>query len=143
MPETRLIFDDKERVGAWVAEQVGQRAPWSGHYAMGVETNGELTAGFVFESFNGVNAMVHIAVTKPNKAFVKLLDHGYRYAFEYCGLRRLTGLVEATNEKACRLNKHLGYIEEARLAGAGPEEQDIIVFALWPENYRKGRRDGR
>jgi len=143
MTGSRLIFDDKARVGAWVAEQVGQKTMWNGFYAMGVETNGELTAGLVFENFNGVNAMVHTAVTKPTKALAALLDHGYKYAFEHCGLKRLTGLVEESNPKAIRLDKHLGFVEEARLKQAGSDGSDVVVLVLWPENAWRGKRHGR
>jgi RimJ/RimL family protein N-acetyltransferase len=140
MSESRLIFDDKERVGDWVAEQVGQRCTWGDYYAMGAEVNGELVSGIVFNGFNESNATCHIACSKPNKLFLELLDHGFVYAFKTCGLRRLTGLVEADNDKALKLDKHIGFEEEAVLKQAGSEGQDIQILVLWPWNYRKGRQ---
>ena len=52
-----LIFDDKERVGAWVAEQVEQRAEWGSFYAMGAEVDGKIVSGVVFNNFNECNAI--------------------------------------------------------------------------------------
>jgi L-amino acid N-acyltransferase YncA len=137
-----LIFDDKERVGAWVAKEVEQRCTWGSFYAMGAEVNGQIVSGVVFNNFNECNATAHIAVSKPNKLFLELLDHAFLYAFETCGLRRLTGLVEADNSKALKLDKHIGFKEEGVMEQAGSDGQDMIVLVLWPQNYRRGRKNG-
>lgn len=140
--ESRLVFDDKERVGAWVAEQVEQRAEWGSFYAMGAEVDGKIVSGVVFNNFNECNATAHIACSKPNKLFLELLDHAYKYAFETCKLKRLTGLVEADNSKALKLDKHIGFLEEGIMQEAGSEGQDMVVLVLWPDNYRRGKKNG-
>jgi len=142
MPTGRLIFDDKQRVGAWLAEQVGQQSSWGDFYAMGAEVDGELVAGFVFNNFTDSSATCHIAVSKPSKLFLELLDHGFNYAFNVCGLLRLTGLVEASNTKALKLDEHIGFERESVMRKAGTGGQDIIVLALWPENYFRVKRNG-
>ena len=96
----------------------------------------------VFNNFNECNATAHIAVSKPTKLFLELLDHGFKYAFETCGLRRLTGLVEADNSKAIKLDKHIGFVEEGIMEKAGSEGQDMVVLVLWPHNYRRGKKNG-
>ncbi len=142
MTESRLVFDDRERVGEWVAKEVEQRCTWGSFYAMGAEVNGQIVSGVVFNNFNECNATAHIAVSKPNKLFLELLDHAFLYAFEKCGLRRLTGLVEADNSKALKLDKHIGFKEEGVMEQAGSDGQDIIVLVLWPQNYRRGKKNG-
>ncbi len=137
-----LIFDDKERVGAWVAKEVVQEAEWGSYYAMGAEVDGQIVSGIVFNNFNECNATCHIAVSKPNKLFLELLDHAFLYAFETCGLRRLTGLVEADNSKALKLDKHIGFLQESIMQEAGSEGQDMVVLVLWPQNYRRGKKNG-
>ena len=140
MTEPSLIFDDKDRVGDWVANQMPDGASWHNYYAMGAEKQGELVSGIVFENFNGHNANVHIAVSKPTKLFLALLDHAFVYAFDTCGLRRLTGLVEADNVKALQLDLHIGFKIEAVMKGAGSAGQDLLILVLWPENYHRGKR---
>jgi len=135
-----LIFEDKERVGAWVAEQVVQRSEWGSYYAMGAEVDGQIVSGIVFNNFNESNATAHIACSKPNKLFLELLDHAFLYAFETCGLRRLTGFVEADNSKALKLDKHIGFLQESIMREAGSEGQDVVVLVLWPQNYRRGKK---
>lgn len=140
MTNSRLVFDDKDRVGSWVADQVGQSCTWGEFYAMGAEVNGELVSGLVFNNIMETNATCHIACSKPNKLFLELLDHGFLYAFQSCKLRRLTGFVEANNHKALKLDQHIGFEIEGVMKEAGTGGQDMIVLVLWPENYRKGRK---
>jgi RimJ/RimL family protein N-acetyltransferase len=142
MSAPSLVFDDKERVGAWVADQVEQTSSWGDFYAMGAEANGEIVSGVVFNNFNESNSTCHIAVSKPNRLFLELLDHAYSYAFGQCKLKRLTGLVAADNHKALKLDKHIGFVEEGVMAKAGRQGQDIITLVLWPENYYKGQTHG-
>ena len=107
---------------------------------MGAETDGQITSAVVFDNFNESNATCHIAVSKPNKLFLELLDHADKYAFELCGLRRLTGFVAETNSKALKIDKHIGFVEEGVMKKAGDDGQDVIVLVLWPEKYfRRGR----
>lgn len=143
MSASSLVFDDKARVGDWVAEQVDQDSSWGDFYAMGAEANGELVSGIVFNNFNESNATCHIAVSKPNKLFIELLDHGYVYAFGQLKLRRLTGLVAADNHKALKLDRHIGFIEEGVMQQAGNKGQDIIMLVMWPGNYYRGHQNGQ
>jgi RimJ/RimL family protein N-acetyltransferase len=73
---------------------------------------------------------------------LELLDHAYKYAFETCKLKRLTGLVEADNSKALKIDKHIGFLEEGIMQEAGSEGQDMVVLVLWPDNYRRGKKNG-
>ena len=143
MSTSKLVFDDKERIGDWVAERVGQLSSWGGFYAMGAELKGELVSGLVFNNFTDSSATVHLAVSTPTKTLSQMLDHGFLYAFKTCRLRRLTGLVEAQNEKSLKIIKHIGFTEEGVMRQAGTGGQDIIVLALWPANYRKGKLNGQ
>ena len=143
MAESRLVFDDKQRVADWVSDQMPNGATWHDYYAMGAEVNGDLVSGIVFEEYNGHNANVHIAVSKPTKLFLDLLDHAFVYAFQTMGVQRLTGLVEADNHKALRLDLKIGFQVEATMTSAGSSGQDVIILVLWPENYRGTRLWGK
>ena len=143
MSASRLVFNDKERIGGWVANRVGQMTSWGDFYAMGADLKGELAAGVVLNNFTPCSATVHLAVSKPTKLLSELLDHAFLYAFKTCKLRRLTGLVEANNGKSLKIIKHLGFVEEGVMREAGTDGQDIIVLVLWPESYRKGKLNGQ
>ena len=142
MSISRLIFDDKERVGTWVAERVKQLASWGDFYAMGAELNGELVSGVVYNNVGASNATCHIAVSKPTKTLSQLLDHAFVYAFEQLGLKRLTVFVESTNHKSLRIVNHIGFVQEGVMHQAGDDGQDVVILVLWPGNYRRGRKNG-
>ena len=137
-----LIFDDKERVGAWVAEQVVQRSEWGSYYAMGAELNGEIVSGVVVQSWTDHNAVAHLAVSKPTKLLSELFDHTVVYVFGQLGLKRLTVFVDADNTKSLKLTSHLGFVDEAVMKAAGDGGVDIHMRVLWPENYRRGKKHG-
>jgi RimJ/RimL family protein N-acetyltransferase len=142
MSNARLIFDDKERVGSWVAERVHFLAPLGGYYAMGAELNDELVSGVIIQSWTDHNAISHIAVSKPTRLLNELLDHAYVYVFSQLKLKRLTAFVEANNASSLKLTTHLGFVDEAILREAGDGGVDIHARVLWPENYRRGKRHG-
>ena len=142
MSASSLIFDDKERVGTWVAERVKQLASWGDFYAMGAELNGELVSGVVYNNVGASNATCHIAVSKPTKTLSQLLDHAFVYAFDQLGLKRLTVFVESTNHKSLRIVNHIGFVQEGVMHQAGDDGQDVVILVLLPGNYRRGRKDG-
>jgi RimJ/RimL family protein N-acetyltransferase len=142
MTASRLVFDDKERVAAWVAERVGHLSSWGDCYAMGVELDGELVSGVVLNGMTDSNATCHIAVNKPTKGLSELLDHAFVYAFGQLKLRRLTAFIEEANEKSLKLNSHIGFVDEGVMRSAGTNGQDVRIRVLWPQNYRKGKFNG-
>ena len=143
MTASLLVFNDKDRIGKWVADRVGQMSSWGDFYAMGAEVKGKLSAGVVLNNFTPCSATVHLAISKPNRILSELLDHAFIYAFKTCSLRRLTGLVEANNAKSLKIIKHLGFVEEGVMREAGTDGQDIIILVLWPDKYRKGKLNGK
>jgi len=139
MSTSRFIFNDKERVGAWVAERVGQGCPWGGYYAMGAEVDGELAVGIVFNNYTDSNATIHLAISKPTRLLHELFDHAFVYAFDTCKLLRLTALVDMDNGKSLRIVERVGFRPEAVMVKAGDGGQDRVVLVLWPQSYRKGK----
>lgn len=131
-----LLFDQKERVGAWVAEQVEQKAEWGSFYAMGVEKDGEIVAGVVVNNFNGVNATCHIAISYKTREILDLIRHVCRYAFVQCGLKRLTGMVPVSKPRVLAFDKHLGFEEEFVMRHAAHDGGALVVLVLWPEKCR-------
>lgn len=128
----RLVYDDKERVAAWVANKVDLQGGWGSHYAMGAERDGDLVAGIVFNNFNGANAIAHIAVTKPGKDMIALLRAAADYAFRQCKLKRLTGLVPMSMPDVIKFDKKIGWQEEFVVRDGAPDG-DMMMLVMRPE----------
>lgn len=130
-----LVIDEKHAVGEWVAQQVGQLGSWGDFYAMGVRIDGEWVAGVVVNNFNGANATCHIAITKRTRHMITLFRAMCDYAFNQCGLKRLTGMVPTNEPKVIAFDKHLGFVEEFVMKDGAPGA-DMLVMVLWPHNCR-------
>jgi hypothetical protein len=131
-----LIFDQKERVGDWVAQQVEQTASWGSFYAMGVEKDGQIVAGVVVNNYNCANATAHIAIAYRTREIVDLFRHVCRYAFVQCGLSRLTGMVPLSKPDVIAFDKHLGFKEEFVMRKAAHDGGDLMVLVMWPDGCR-------
>lgn len=129
----KWVFNDKERVAAFVAREVDQTASWGGYNAIGVERDGELIAGIVVNNFNGTNATVHIALTKSLPR--DFLPVCFEYLFVQCGLKRVTGLVPADNPKALKFDLHIGFKEEFVMKHGHPSGA-MHVLVMFKEDCR-------
>lgn len=132
---TRLI-SNPARVYDFVSQYMPM-AMVAGMKGIGLEKDGELIAGALYEGFNGQNVWAHLA-GKPGKRWMnrQFLWYGFHYPFNEMGVKRISGYVNASNTEARRLNEHFGYQEEARLKGAAPDGGDVILYVMWRENCR-------
>jgi RimJ/RimL family protein N-acetyltransferase len=130
-----LVYDQKDRIGAWVAQQVGQGADWGSFYALGVVEGDEVIAGVVINNFNGANATCHIAIAKQTKKIIPLFRAVCDYAFNYAKLKRLTGMVPSNEPHILAFDKHLGFEEEFVMKDGAPGA-DMHVLVMWPDTCR-------
>ena len=108
-----------------------------GMRCIGLRKHGALVAAAIYEGFNGQNMWVHLAGLPGARWMTRdFLRAGFAYPFNVCGVKRLSGYVNAGNTEARRLNEHFGYQEEARLAGAAPDGGDVILYVMRRENCR-------
>lgn len=136
----RLVLDQHERVAKWVAEQTDcSDHAWAGYVCLGMEdATGELVAGIVLESYNGVNANVHIAGIGKNWMNKHMLLTFFIYVFDHLKLKRLTGLVPASNKSARAFDEHVGFRWEATLKDAAVDgDLDILVMRREDCRYLK------
>lgn len=132
----QYLFDESERVGKWVADQINDDCHWGNFYAMGVEKDGELVAGVVINEYNGSNAVCHIAISKPGKYIIGLFRYVADYAFNHCKLNRLTGMVPSNKPDVIAFDKHLGFEEEFVMKKAARGGHDLHILVIWPETCR-------
>lgn len=135
MSQTRII-SDPGRVFAFVSSIMPLNAVVN-MKGIGLERDGELVAGAIYEGINQHNAWVHLA-GKPGRQWMtrEFLRYGFYYPFVELGLSRLSGYVNESNLEARRLDEHLGYREEARLKGAAPDGGDVIIYVMWRDECR-------
>lgn len=131
----RVIFDPA-RVFAFCKE----RMPVSlvaGMKGLGLERDGELVAGVLYEGFNHHNIWMHVAA-EPGKKWLnkEFLRYCFHYPFVELGCTRVSGYVEASNAEARRFDEHLGFQQEAVLQGAAADGGDVILYVMRRDDCR-------
>ena len=128
----RVVLDQRERFGLWALERIGHAETWGEWYeAIGLEEDGEEIAACVFNLYSAADVSMHIAAVPGRRWMTRdFLWACFRYPFVQLGVRRVTGLVPASNADALRFDLHLGFKVEGRLREATEEGEDIIVLGM-------------
>lgn len=131
----RIVTDQPQRVGEFVSKIMGNDG-WSSYQAIGLEEDGELIAGVLFDNYNGASICMHVAAV-PGKRWMtrEFLWYCFYYPFMELKVKRVTGLVPESNLAARRFDEHLGFELEARLKDAAPDG-DVLVYRLFKADCR-------
>lgn len=128
-----MIVFDSERIGPWVCERTGGRYEPLTSTAIGMEDEGAITAGVVYDMFNGRSICMHVAIERPvSRKFTRM---AFDYPFNQLKVSKVLGLVDSTNEKALRFDRLLGFVEEARIEGAG-KTGDLLILSMTRQQCR-------
>lgn len=134
------IVYDADRIGPWVCERAGGTWLPGRGTAIGLQRDGELVAGVLYEDFNGANVIMHVASDGTGAWLTKdYLRTCFAYPFEQLGCKRVTGIVPSSNEKALAFDTHLGFEVEAVLTEAHPDG-DLVVLSMRRDDCRWLRR---
>ena len=102
--------------------------------SIGLERDGELVAGVIYEGYNGYNVWMHVAIA--GRITLPSPRYAFHYPFIELGCRRVSGRVEASNTKSRRFSEHLGFKQEAVLRGAASDGGDVILYRMTREECR-------
>ena len=108
-----------------------------GMRGIGLERDGEMVAGIMYEGYNYQSIWAHIA-TKPGSIWLnkEYLRFCCNYPYEHCKVKFVLGYMDAANTHALRFAKHLGFREEARIREAATEGGDILILKMSREDCK-------
>ncbi len=127
----KTIISGKDRVVPWVAKKLFAR--FNADEGIGLDQDGEMIAGVVYEDWNGASFVVHIVV--QGIMTPKYLAAIFHYPFVYCGASKLIAPIPESNEESVRFVKKLGFREEARLHDAHPDGS-VLLYTMTPDQCR-------
>ena len=115
----RLVLGENDRVGPWIEENGG------GHYrhgtqCIGLERDGDLVAGAMFDYHNGASVYGHWAVADKHALNRDFLASIFRYPFVQLDCAVLIALVAGDNRPSAELVEHLGFALEHTIKDADP-----------------------
>ena len=119
----------------WCNQQVGIK--WcedtNGIMAIDMDTN-TTVGGFMMDNWTANSVQCHFMLTSP-----LVLKHGFleccaEFVYTVCKVERVYALVPANNEKAIKLNLHMGFTEKARMEEAFEKGVDYLLMEMKQEN---------
>lgn len=130
-----IVINDP-RAGEWVREKIPKVERWTeGFKSLAAIEAGEIVGAVVYDAFTPFECCIHVRLDKPGCKSQWVLEQVFSYPFHQLGLKRLTGLVGASNEKGQQLCTWLGFTPEGRKANALGDE-DELIYGLTRENCR-------
>lgn len=125
----KIITDQPERVAEFVGDKVNAGG-YANYTAIGLEEDGKLIAGVLYDYYNGASMNAHIAGEGTNWLNRKYLHFIFWYPFEQLKVKRLTVLVPESNKESNRFVRHLGFDLEATLRDAAPDG-DVFLYRMF------------
>ena len=132
----KRIVVDTDRIVAFVREYYGLSRS-DGQKGIGLETDGELVGGVVFDDWTIHNIFMHVA-SKPGvnwltRDFLRIV---YDYPFNQLGCSRVSAWIEDSNIRSKKFCEHLGYKKEALLSGAARDGGDVHIYRMRKEECK-------
>ena len=121
-----------ERVARFVSDTVGKAfvPPFT---VMGIEKNGKIIAGAIFNVFEGADVHVSIAGHGWTRSFCREVG---RYVFDQLRCERMTALTE--HPQVVKFAERLGGKVEGLLRNHFGKGRDAFVIGILKEEYRLG-----
>lgn len=131
----RVVWDEPARVGEWVCSRIGGEFNPKSSTAIGLERDGELIAGVLFDNFLGGSIAMHVAGEGGHWMTREFARACFGYAFNQLRVHKVLGFVDSLNAAARRYDEHLGFRLEHVIAGAG-RDGDLCVYSMTSDQCR-------
>lgn len=140
----KLVFGQDAAVGEWVARRIPHvTTPFVNFTAIGVSIDGKPVAGVVYSDYveEFGTMQLSMAADTPRwagKGVIRALLH---YPFEQVGINKLWTSTLATNERALKFNKGVGFTREAILRHQFGRKNHAVICSMLANEYRKRYAD--
>lgn len=111
-----LIFNCDEALAAWAGQRLGMEIA-KPNTSIGVAHRNKIVAVAVFNNFRGPNIEITFVTTSPRWASPGAVKAILAYPFLQLGCKRVTAIIEATNQPARAFLCRLGF----KLEGVHPD----------------------
>jgi RimJ/RimL family protein N-acetyltransferase len=132
----RILFDRKDEVMRFVASMTGE-SQYDGCSTLGLEKDGEIVAGVVYQGHNGPNVLMHFALGGSRHLITPaFVCAAFMYPFVVLRCHRVTGLVRSDNVEARALDEHLGFVREGVMREGAGDRGDFIMYGMLERECR-------
>ena len=126
----RILISEDDRVVPWVGSRV-EEDQFGQCSSIGLEENGDLIAGVVYNMYTGISVSMHVAAV-PTRRW---LDRCFLYIcfitpFKYMSCNRVTGLVRSDNALSIRFVEKLGFKKEGEMRQACDDGSNLMIYGM-------------
>lgn len=124
-----------EHVCEWVASNIDKTYYSNSGQGIGIEKNGEIVCGVLFEDYSGQSIQIHVALKEGARMTREWFNVLFNYAFNQLKVKKIIGAVDSTNVKALQFDTHIGFVIEATIKDAG-KHGDLIILTMTRQQCR-------
>lgn len=125
-----LLYNEDERVRRFVNALNGRATDFGPSQAIGVMLDGDLVAGIVYNQFRGYDLSMHVSASSPKWCSRKIVGTLLAYPFVGLGCVRVTATIAASNDRARKLLRQLGFHVEGLHTLAWEGREDALSFGM-------------
>lgn len=131
------VYGKEDIVVPWVGSRIDEDDFGIKPVALGLEDDGELIAGVVFNLYTGPSIAMHVAAQPGRRWMTRdFLFRCFAYPFLQLQCNRITGFVRADNLDAQRFDEHLGFVREGVIRKGATDGTDFILYGMLKEECR-------
>lgn len=123
-----MLIYDTDAVYAFLKARIPGLLRVEGAVAIGWLRDGVVSAGVVFENYNGRTVWAHVAVDGALPR--RFLRAFFVYPFEVCGVSAVRGYVHTSNFDLKNIALRLGAVQETALSSAASDGGKMLILAL-------------
>lgn len=132
-----IITNQRERVGSWVADKIGNKTPWHLYEAIGIEKDGELIGGVVIDNYiHEARCSIHCAGIGRKWLNRKFLFIVFDYVFRQLKCNAVLNAIDGRNLDSIKFTSHLGFKEVHRVKGGSYNGADAVLFEMLKSDCR-------
>lgn len=131
-----MIVFDESRIGPWVCKRTGADYVQGTSTAIGLEKDGQLIAGVLYDNWNGRSVCMHVAAQPGSRWMTReYLRVCFDYPFNQLKVNQIIGLVDSTNQQARAFDEHIGFRVAAVIPDAG-RSGDLMIYTMHRDQCR-------
>ena len=132
-----VVYGQDARVIEWVSQRVDEDNFSSDSIGIGLEEDGELIAGVVFNMYTKAGICMHVAAVPGKRWMTKeYLWRVFAYPFLQLNCNRVTGLVREDNIVAQKFDEHIGFKREGLIRKGATDGANFILYGMLKEECR-------
>jgi hypothetical protein len=135
----RRIRIDDPADGEWVMARLGGVYCRERDHVIAQLRDERIAGGMVYTTFLGGAIAMHVAGVEDNWPTRDWLWMIFDFPFRQLGVRKVLGPVEASNARALKIDKQLGFREVTRLPDVMADGGDLIILEMTRAEWEAGR----